>query len=264
MCFFKKPKELTQDEINQIPKSFEIIGSILIFSNFPKKLNKLLVGQHLLKKLKSIKTIAIKSRFFSGKYRTPKIKIIAGEKTKETIHKENGVLIKVNPEKVYYSSKSSTERLRIAVQVKKGESVLTMFSGVAPFPLVISKHSEAKEIYGIEINPEGHKYGQENLKLNKTKNIFLYQGNVKKILPKLKKKFDRIIMPLPKNSENYLELAKKYLNPKGIIHLYIFEKEENFQKLKDKYSEEFQVKLFKAGSPAPGKFRVCLDLQSKI
>jgi len=54
MCFFKKQKELTPKEINQIPKSFEIIGSILIFSEFPKKLNKQLVGEYLIKKLKNI------------------------------------------------------------------------------------------------------------------------------------------------------------------------------------------------------------------
>lgn len=262
MCLFKKQKELTQEEIKQIPKSFEIVGSILIFSEFKNKLNKKLVGQYLIKKLRNVKTVAIKSRFYSGKYRTPKLKIIAGENTKETTHKENGVKIKINPEKVYYSSRSSTERLRIAVQVKKDESVLVMFSGAAPYPLVISKHSKAKEIYGIEINPEGHKYAEENVKLNKINNIKLFQGDVKKILPKLNKKFGRIVMPLPKNSDKYLELAKKYLNPQGMIHLYLFEKEENFQKLKDKYSKEFNVKLFKAGSPAPGKFRVCLDLQS--
>ncbi|MBS3172508.1 class I SAM-dependent methyltransferase family protein, partial [Candidatus Woesearchaeota archaeon] len=206
MLFCKK-KSLSPEDIKKIPKSFEIVGSILIFSNFPNELNKKLVGNYLLNKLKNIKTVAIKSKFYSGKYRTPKLKIIAGIKSKETIHRENGILLKVNPEEVYFSARTSTERLRIAKLVKKDESVLVMFSGAAPFPLVISKHSKAKEIYGIEINSLGHKYAQENVKLNKLNNIKLFQGDVNKVLPILNKNFDRIIMPLPKNSEEYLDLA---------------------------------------------------------
>ncbi len=149
----------------------------------------------------------------------------------------------------------------MAKLVKKDESVLVMFSGVAPFCLNISKHSKAKEIYGIEINKAAHKYALENLKLNKIKNVKLFKGNVKKVLPKLNKKFDRIIMPLPKDSENYLSLALKYLKKEGKIHTYIFVKEEDFKKLKQKY-KKFKPKITKAGTPSPGKYRVCLQLQS--
>jgi len=199
---------LTKKDIKKIPRSFDIIGDILIFSDFPKELKKKEkdVGNYLLKKLKNIKVVAKKSKKYSGKKRTPKLKILAGEKRKETIHKESGVLIKINPEKAYFSVRSGTERLRIAKQVKKDESILVMFSGVSPLPLILSKHSKAKEIYGIEINKKAHKYAEENVKLNKRKNIKLFRGNVRKIIPKLKK-FDRIIMPLPKDSENYLNLA---------------------------------------------------------
>jgi len=255
--------KLSKTDLKLIPKSFDAVGDILIFSDFPKELIKKqkLIGEFILDTLKQIKTVAIKTRQYSGKYRTPKLKIIAGKKSKETIHKENGILIKLNPEKVYFSPRTATERLRIAKLIKKPESVLVMFSGLAPFPLTISKHSKAKEIYGIEINPTAHKYALENIKLNKRKNIFLYKGDVKTVLPKLKKKFDRVIMPHPSSSEAYLELALSHLKPKGKIHIYIFEREENFQILKNKY-QKFKPKLVKAGAPAPGKFRVCLDLKT--
>ena len=186
---------------------------------------------------------------------------MAGERRKETIHVENGVKIKVNPEKAYFSSKSSTERLRIAKLIKKDETVLTMFSGVAPYPLTIAKHSKAREIYGIESNPKAHELGLKNVALNKFKNILLYKGDVRKILPKINKKFNRIIMPHPSDSESYLKLALNKLKPKGVIHIYIFEKEENFKELKKKY-KKFKPKIIKAGSPAPGKFRVCLELKT--
>jgi len=253
---------LTKTEIKKIPKSYDVVGDILIFADFPKELKKKEkeVGNYLLRSIKNINIVAKKSKSYSGKYRTPKLKILAGSKRKETIHKESGILIKVNPEKAYFSPRSGTERLRIAKLVKKDESILVMFSGVAPFPLVISKHSKAKEIYGIELNKHAHKYAKENLKLNKIRNIKIYKGNVKKILPKIKKKFDRIIMPLPKNSEDYLNLALKYLKKNGKIHLYLFEHENDFKKLKEKY-KKYKPKITKAGSPSPGKFRVCLELK---
>ena len=139
-----------------------------------------------------------------------------------------------------------------------------MFSGVAPFPLVISRNSKAREVYGIEINPIAHKYALENIRINKFSNIYLIKGDVKKELPKLKKKFDRIIMPLPKEAKNYLNLALKYLKNNGTIHLYLFSNENDFSKLKKEYSKKFKVKLTKCGAYAPRIFRVCLDLKRKI
>ncbi len=258
---FKK-KKLTQEDIKKIPKSFDVVGNILIFTDFPKELKskEKLVGNYLLEKFKNIITVAKKTKNYSGKLRTAKLKIIAGEKNKETIHVESGIKLKVNPEKVYFSPRSGTERLRIAKLVKKGEDILVMFSGIAPFPLVISKHSKANEIYAIELNKQGHKYAKENIKLNKINNIIAIQGDVKKIIPY--KKFDRIVMPLPKNAEKYLDLALKHLKPTGTIHLYVFEKQENFNKLKEKY-KKYSPKLTKAGTPAPRKYRVCLDLGLK-
>ena len=67
--------------------------------------------------------------------------------------------------------------------------MLVMFSGCGIFPVNISKNTNAKEIYGIEINPTAHKYALENIKLNKLFNIKLFKGDVNKVLPKINKKF---------------------------------------------------------------------------
>lgn len=261
--FFKK-KELTKEDLNKIPKSFDVIGNILIFTDFPKELKnkEKLIGEYLIKKFKNINTVTKKTKQYSGKLRTTKLKILAGDKNKETLHIESGIKLKVNPEKVYFSPRSGTERLRIAKLVKKGENVLVMFSGIAPYPLVISKHSKANEIYAIELNKQGHKYAEENIRINKIKNITLIQGDVRKVMPN--KKFNRIIMPHPSDAESYLTLALKHLKKNGIMHLYVFEKQENFKILKEKYSKKFKVKLIKAGTPSPRKYRVCLELQPKL
>jgi tRNA (guanine37-N1)-methyltransferase len=254
---------LTKKEKILIPRAYEQIGDIILFSDFPKELEKKekKIAEIILKKTKSAKVIVKKTKNFSGKYRLPKLKILAGENRKETIHKENGLRIKINPEKAYFSSKTGSERLRIAKLVKKNEKVLVMFSGVAPFNLTLSKHSKLKESYGIEINPEAHKYAEENIIINKFNNIHLYKGNVKLILPKLKEKFNRIIMPAPKNAMNYLKLAKEYTKKGGTIHFYTFEKEENFNKLKEKFKDFKKVDLIKTGQTSPRVYRICLDLK---
>lgn len=232
--------------------SFDQIGNIAVFNEKTTK-----------DKAKSMlnnrtKTVAYKSKNYSGKLRLPKIKIVAGKKTKETLHKESKCLFKLNIEKCYFSVRSSNERLRIAKQVKKNESILVMFSGIAPFPLVIEKNSNPKEIYAIELNKVCHKYAKENLILNKSKKIKLFQGDVKKVLPKINKKFDRILMPLPKDAETYLSLAKKYIKKKGIIHFYTFGQEKEIKEMKKKLKAK---KVTKCGDYAPYTYRLCFDLQ---
>ena len=189
---------------------------------------------------------------------------MAGKKTKETIHKESGCLFKLNIEKCYFSVRSSNERLRIAKQVKNNELILIMFSGVSPFPLIIEKHSNPKEIYAIELSKECHKYAQENLILNKSRKIKLFQGDVKKVLPKINKKFDRIIMPHPTDSFSYLNLALKYIKKKGIVHFYVFGQEKEINEIKNKilsHSKRIKIKkIVKAGYLAPNTYRLCFDL----
>ena len=244
------------------PKSFDQIGTIAIFNEFPRKNRQKLVKSILNQR---IRTVALKTKAYSGKLRLPKIKIIAGDKTKETVHRENGILLKTHVEKCYFSMRSSSERLRIAKLVVDNESVLVMFSGIAPFPLVIEKNANPKEIYAVELNKKCHKYALENLKLNKSRKIQLFKGNVKKVLPKLKKSFDRIIMPHPSDSFSYLSLALKYINPNGMIHFYVFGQEKDIPKLKKRimsYSEKIKIKnVVKAGYYAPYTYRLCFDLQ---
>ena len=82
-----------------------------------------------------------------------------------------------NVEKVYFSPRLATERLRIAKLVKKNESVLVMFSGSGAYPLVIAKNSNPNIIYGIEVNPIAHKYAEQNIFLNKITFIYCFWSN---------------------------------------------------------------------------------------
>ncbi len=260
--------KIPENNLKYLPNSFDIIGQICIIElkDEVKKYSRL-IGNEILKLNPNLKSVFKKSSVVKGKYRTHKLTCIAGINNKETIYKENKAILKLNVGKCYFSPRLSNERLRIAKLIKKNESVLVMFSGIGVYNFVILKNSSPKEVYGIEINKTAHKYALENGKLNKISEskIKLYNGDVKKILPKLNKKFDRIIMPLPHESFNYLGLALKKLNKNGIVHLYTFleEEEENEIKKKiSKYTKKFKIQKFvKAGVYGPRINRICVDIK---
>ena len=262
--------KLTKKELKLAPSSFDVVGDILIFSDFPKELSKKekLIGETILETYHHIKTILKKTKKYSGKFRTPKLKVIAGEKRKETTCRENNVLIKLDVERVYFSTRMSSERKRISELINPDESVLVMFSGSGAYPLVIAKNTRCKEVYGIEINPVAHKYALENIKKNKLENkIKLFLGDVRKIMPKLNKRFDRILMPLPKGGENFLNLALKYIKNKGTVHFYDFLHEDEFYKAEEKVKEACKksrkkckiLRTVKCGQYSPRFYRVCVD-----
>lgn len=267
--FYLKDK-LTEKELSLVPTSFDVVGDIMIFSEFPKELSKRekIIGDTILKTYPHIKTILKKTKKYSGKFRTPRLKVIAGEKRKETTHKENNVFIKLDVERVYFSARMSSERKRIAEVVKPNESILVMFSGSGIYPLVIAKNSKCREVYGIEINPIAHKYSLENIKKNKLENkIKVFVGDVNKVMPKINKKFDRILMPLPKGGENFLGLSLKYAKKNGIIHFYDFLHENEFNKAEEKIKNACEkekikfkvINLVRCGQYSPGFYRICLD-----
>jgi len=204
--------------------SFDIIGSIAIIQINNKKL-----AQNILKKQKNIKTVYYRGKI-SGRLRTPSLKFLAGKRQTETIYKESGCLMKLDIKTCYFSPRLGTDRFEIAKKVKKNENVLVMFSGVAPYALIIGKHAKPKSIYCVELSKLASKYAQENIKLNKLKNITIIQGDVKKIIPRLKIKFDRIVMARAQLKETFLKQAFMVSRRGTIIHFYDFIAKEDFPK----------------------------------
>ncbi|MBI2133227.1 class I SAM-dependent methyltransferase family protein [Candidatus Woesearchaeota archaeon] len=250
-------------------RSFDVVGSIAIIE-VPRGSGRKekAVAEGILSMHSNIRTVVKKVGAHEGAFRIQKSKFIAGEKTKETVHRESGVLLKLDINRVYFSPRLSGERLRIASLVKRGERVLVMFSGCGPYPLVISRNSLAKEVVGIELNRKAHEYAEFNVKLNKLKNIILLNGDVRTEVKRLKGKFDRVVMPLPKGGELYLKESFSRVKKGGTIHFYVFLQEERIpegglelvsQELKP---GKFRIsRVVKCGQVAPRCYRVCFDIK---
>ncbi len=263
--------KLAKKELAVMPSSFDVVGSIAVIE-IPAELKKKekLIAQTMIKLFKPVKTVVKKSGIHYGKYRRQKLTVIAGEKTKIAEYKESGVQMKLDLEKCYFSSRLGTERLRIAKQVKPKEKILVMFSGVSPYPLVLARNAKPEIVYGIELNPVAHKFAEENIKLNRLQDkIKLYKGDVTAVVPKLKKKFDRILMPMPKTSLTFLGTAFKAAMKGTIIHFYTFGREEEFKDIRKNIQDECKkhkkkcriLRTVKAGHYAPGVYRVCIDFR---
>ncbi|MBI4147702.1 hypothetical protein HY490_00250 [Candidatus Woesearchaeota archaeon] len=262
--------KLTKKELLLLRTSFDAIGTITVME-IPRELVKKqkVIAQAVLSLNKHIQTVAKKHGGHTGKYRTQKLTLLAGKRTKITEHKESGLRMKLNVETCYFSPRLVTERLRIASLVKPGENILVMFSGIAPYPLVLAKHSPARHITGIEMNPAAHRYATENIALNKlTSKITLYKGNARTVVPTLSKKFDRIIMPLPKTGEQFLDIAVEKIKNGGTIHLYQFAQEGTFAQAEQSTLQQCTalgkkctiLRTVKAGQHAPRQFRICIDV----
>lgn len=219
---------LSEEEFKKLVTSFDIIGDIAVIE-IPYELEKKekAIGGAILQVHRNVKTVCKKLGRHEGKFRVMPVKIIAGKKRKlETIYKEHGIQMKVKIGEVYFSPRLSTERLRIAERVKEGESIAGFFAGIVPFPLVIAKKKKCK-IYSIELNPKAYELMQENIKMNKLKGeIIPILGDVREIVHNLPA-CNRVLMPLPKGGENFLEYAFLVCKKNGIIHFYQFAPDED-------------------------------------
>jgi tRNA (guanine37-N1)-methyltransferase len=176
----------------------------------------------------------------SGEYRIAKYEVLYGGET-ETIAKEFGCRFLVDPTKVYYSSRLSTERGRIAKLVKEGERVLVMFAGVGPYAIVIAKLAKPKEVIGVEINPKAVEYFRKNVELNKVQDVVkVYEGDVRDVVPKLEGKFDRVLMPAPYSAEDFVYLLKDKVKIGSYVHYYTFAGEEEEDELPERVKELFR------------------------
>jgi tRNA G37 N-methylase Trm5 len=152
-----------------LPSSYELVGDIAIIEIDDKILSyKTQIADALMKFNKNIKTVLKKNGIHSGEFRTQDMEFIGGVDKRETEYLENGIRLVVNPEKVYFSARLSTERSYLMNLLEDRKRILVLFSGVGPYTFnVLKKRPNTLRIDSIEINPIGHQCALKSLELNK-------------------------------------------------------------------------------------------------
>jgi len=236
-------------------------------------------AKKILKQNKHLKTILLKKEKVKGRLRKASYKFLAGEKIFETLHKENHCLFKLDVRKVYFNPRLASNRLWLAENIAflikskkiKTPKILVAFSGVGAYGIVIAKilkkeKLDYKKITMIELNRDAIKYAKENVSLNKLENFEIIQGDVKKILPKLKEKFEVILACRPKLKYDFLKEILSVSKKGTFLYYFDFIKKEDFKNLKEIFKEKLKkfkkkikiIEIKKAGEISPKELRVVI------
>jgi len=240
--------KLNDEELGELVSSFDIIGDIAIIE-IPPKLEKheKEIGEALIVSHKNVRTVLKKLGAMEGEYRVRRVKHIAGEGKTGTEYRENGIRMRFDVAKVYFSVRLAHERKRIAEEVKKGEKVLVLFAGAGPFAFAIAKKQPKCEIVAIELNPEAARYMKENVALNHFTNIVAVEGDAhEEVMKNYLGWADRIVMPLPHKTQEFLDVAFAATSPNGaIVHFYnIVDMENAFENAYSKVKKEADLAGF--------------------
>ena len=237
---FSEMKEYLKDVVGEraelIRGGWEMIGDVLIIS-LPEELyaEREKIGKAMLDFHPRAKTVILRKKI-SEPLRKPEAQIIAGRKKTVIIHRENGVIFKLNPLKVMFSAGNFSERKRMAYISSPEERILDMFSGIGQFCLPLAKYSSPEKVIAIEKRPETFQFLKENIKLNKLENVEARLGDNLEVSPV--NFADRVLMGYFFSPENYLEIALRALrNGRGMLHFHAIIKKPELKVYGDRVAE---------------------------
>lgn len=204
--------------------SFDVVGDVAVLE-LPQRLKKKekRIASALLRYLAPrVKTVAVKKTVTGGRYRIRKIRVVAGVKKTHTVVAENGCSFEVDLNKAYFNGRLAAERLRVSSLAQPGEAALVLFAGVGPFAIEIARRKPSARVVGVELNPAAVKFFEQNLVLNKVRNVEVIEGDAGKVLgqKRFRQWADRVVMPLPKQARKFLPSAVKAVRKGGVIHYY--------------------------------------------
>ena len=257
--------------MEMLPHSFDIIGDIAIvelgdqLQPYEGK-----IGEAIIVVNSRVETVFAKAGEVSGACRLRPLRHIAGKESTQTIHTEHGIRLAVDVSRVYFSPRLSTEHDRVTNLVKPGEVIVDLFSGIGPFAILAAKRQPVT-VYAIDINERAIRCLRRSLTLNKLRGKVLpLVGDARKLVQdQLHRKADRVIMNLPHEAIEYLDVAAAAVKGLGsLIHFYGISSEE--------YSEEqlildVETRLSQAGvkvhlvnsrrvrPTAPHEYQMALD-----
>lgn len=162
---------LPEDLLDDIPSGFTQTGHIA-HVNLRKEFKpyKNLIGQVILDKNPSIKTVVDKVDSIATVYRTFKMEVLAGEQDFIVEHRESNCTFRFDFQNVYWNSRLHAEHERLIYFFNPGEVVFDVMAGVGPFSVPAGKRNVIS--FANDLNPESYKFLVENIGLNHVQTVF--------------------------------------------------------------------------------------------
>jgi len=240
--------KLSEEEFSLLPSGFQTVGSVAVL-NLPKELDERagMVGEALMKAYPRIKTVCVKTGGVKGFQRLPSVKKVAGNGT-VTVHRESGVLFRLDVSKVMFSKGNLFERSRLVKEVGR-ETVVDLFAGIGYFSIPIARFCPVKRVVGVEVNPSSFRFLKENVELNSVEKVYTpVLGDCRKVvLPRA----DRVLMGFFPGTEGFLDTALKIVRKGGRIHYHNIarSKEEFLKPVLEKGLKVLGVRKVKSFAP---------------
>lgn len=200
---------------------YDALGNIaLIDGKLPRK-EALSLASCIMLANRNIATVLSKGPV-KGTYRTRSLKHVSGKRTFIALYRENSCTFRFDVRKTFFSCRLSYERARIARLARHDKNVMVMFAGIGPFAIEIAKGNPKARVVAVELNPYAYRSMQENAGLNRTPNVEPVLADVRSISRRYRNFADRIVMPLPASSTEFLDDALSIARDGCTIHLYSF------------------------------------------
>ncbi|EIE26693.1 hypothetical protein COCSUDRAFT_12364 [Coccomyxa subellipsoidea C-169] len=154
----------------EVPTSFESVGHIAHMNLRDELLPfKNVIGQVLLDKNPSIRTIVNKVGTIENEYRVFRMEVIAGDSDLDTEVKQHKARFRLNYGEVYWNSRLEQEHKRLVDTFRPGQVVVDMMAGIGPFAVPAAQ--KGCKVYANDLNPRSYHYMTVNTKLNKVENL---------------------------------------------------------------------------------------------
>jgi len=201
-----------------LPQGFKRIGHIAIVDLPPELKGRAGDIAQKIIEVSGARTVAVREGAIAGRFREPRLTVVAGDPSTETLHAENGCKFKLDVAKVMFSLGNVHERKRITGLVAPGDVVADMFACVGQFSIPIAVHARPSRVHAIEMNRIAHGYLVGNVRINKVGHIVNpILGDCSEVAPR--GVADRVIMGMIHVTHRYLPLAMDVLRPEGgVIH----------------------------------------------
>ncbi len=206
---------------DRVSTGVDVVGDIAIvrLASFGTR-EKRRIAASLMERTKNVRAVFEQEGGIEGELRLRRLRHLAGEKRTATVHRENGCAYRVDVAGCYFSPRLATERLRVARLAGPGERVLNMFAGVGPFSIPAARLSGSR-VTSWEISPLACGLHEENDKLNRVGRLVkVVEGDASELSEASNARYDRILMPLPSRSNEFLPAALGVADKGATLHYY--------------------------------------------
>lgn len=220
---FRKPmknirQSLSLDDrlLDSLPTKWERVGDVILL-HLPEELGPYgpRIGAAYAEELKAKAVLQVVG-VISGVTRRPNVQLLYGNDT-VTVHPEGGILYKLDPAQVMFSSGNFEEKRRMAALDCRGETIVDMFAGIGYFTLPLAVKARAGRVIACEINPVSYGFLCDNIELNKVGDVVMPVLGDNRDLPG-SGFADRVLMGYFGTTEEFLPKALDLIRPGGVIH----------------------------------------------